>query len=132
MRDSLCPMILWTAVVAIFLTFLTALLPAAPIPKGKPKPPRPEINGGYSMYWGGTLYPSLFLVGGDYACQDTNQPPNQWEGKWDLKGDKLTITERMVYPTGERGQWNTYVFVLHKDKLESDHRMFKLVPAIGK
>lgn len=122
------PFLLWSAVAVIFLTLLVALLPAAPIPRSKPKQPRPEINGPYTMHWGGTLYPALFIVGGDYACQSMNNPPTQWEGKWELKGDKLTITERMVYPTGERGGWCAYHFVLYKDRLQSDNYSFKLVP----
>lgn len=91
----------------------------APVPKAKPVPPRPAIGGYYDMVFHNVVYKTILLEGGDYVCHAHNGNfNNRWEGRWELKGDVFTITERFVTPESV-GDYVTFKFQLEKLKLES-------------
>ena len=128
MTQKIAPLLLWLAVLVIALTIGLALCSGAPVPKPK-ELIRPEISGSYTMRWCGTDYDTQFFVSGEYWCVtgNSNNPYTRWVGNWQLKGDEITITERLENTsTGYQGHWTTYKFTLEKGKLESKYKRFCL------
>ncbi len=111
-------------VAPVVIIALFTSVQANPIPKPKPVT-RPVIDGGYDMTWHVySLYHCFFLAGGSYAAE-AEHTQVRWEGSWVIKGDKITIKERLVGPD-YCGSYITWTYTLHKGKLESTCGNFKL------
>ena len=84
-----------------------------PAPRAAPAPARPPLPGEYRMLWGGTEYRAVFWLGGDYVSFRPESAP--WRGRWEVKGDTLTIRERV----SDAGDYSETTFELKPGKWES-------------
>lgn len=107
--------------------YLIGLALAAPVPPARPRP-RPALPGSYTMTFCGADYPTVLLDDGGYAAQ-AHQPGRRWEGTWALKGDTLTIRERLVcLLRGPESDWAEYAFTLRPGRLDSTCGRLRLAP----
>jgi hypothetical protein len=110
------------AVRSAYGAVLLALLPLAAAPVPPPKPmARPDVAGVWDMKWDSTGWVATFSPGGFYRSRGRGW---SYEGRWEMKGDVLTITEKNV--SVHNGHWSSYRWELLPGRLESRCGAFRL------
>jgi hypothetical protein len=108
---------------ATLLCALAALAASAPIPPPKART-RPDVCGAWDMTWDNNGWSATFAEGGFYRSTGHGW---SYEGRWELKGDVLTITEHnATLYAGAEPHWATYRWRLLPGKLESKCGAFRL------
>jgi hypothetical protein len=110
----------WTMLLALALCAT-----AAPVPAPKVRE-RPSVVGHWVAYWSGTAWDTEFRADGGYRA--SRDGTHHAVGVWVLKGDKLIIEERRLYP----GMYDDAVFYTYKLKpgrLDSVCGQFRLAKA---
>lgn len=101
-------------------------LPAAPVPPPKARPTPPSLAGSWMVLWSGSEWPTVMLAGGEYVAERPGGP--RYEGRWAVKGNVLTIEERLV-ESGRYGHAYTYTFHLRRCGRKSDCGVLEIKPA---
>ena len=122
-RSVVYPLLLWSSVLAILLTFALALS-ANPIPKPKSTDLDPvRYHGTWKMYWFNQYWVTTLSECGRYTAQVDGE--HRYEGKWYVKKDTLYIEERSLSNGGHYGQLYQYNFKMHPTRMYSHNGYIK-------